>query len=101
MDVRYLRDKLAGHGRPVSFVLGIFPVTAGGALGVECDCKKVGGFVFDDFEQHIGKTEYGVRGQPGGSGQTPDGIIGPINIGIAVYDIEFIFFQICCHVGKV
>ena len=78
----------------------IFDVSAGGAFGIKDDREQIRRSFLDYLEQHIGETEHGVRGQPGGSGQTPDSIKSPINIGITVYDIELIIFKIPIHRRK-
>ena len=86
---RELQDQFLRHGRPLGLVVGKVTVALGGPLAVEDQGEIMGLALLQDLEEHGGYPVYRVGGKTGGSGQPPDGVEGPVEIGANVDEMEY------------
>jgi hypothetical protein len=63
-------------------------VPEGFSLAVKTQGNVFRGPVLKEFDQHPGEPENGVCGKAGGCGQPPNGMIGPVNGGGGVNQIQ-------------
>jgi len=57
-------------------------------LGIKYDGKIFWLFFFHEFEDHLGKTEYGICGETFGIGEISYGMVGTVDIGTAVNQVN-------------
>ena len=88
-DVRDLHGQILGHGRPVGLVLVVEPVAEDRPPGVEGHGQVPGAALAQQAPQDAEKAEDGVGRQPARGGQWPDGVIGAVDVGAAVDQVQF------------
>jgi len=87
-DVRYLDRHVFRHGGAVGLVFFVHGMAKCGAFGIKKHADIFRGPVFHELYQHAGKPENRVGGQPPGIGKPPDGMVGAVNIGGTVDQID-------------
>jgi len=76
------------HGGTVGFVLRIDILAKRRTFGVEHHRQVIGPLLPHHLQEHIGEAEHGVGRHPPGIGQLANGIIGTVNIGRSVDEIN-------------
>ena len=88
-DVRDLHGQVLGHGRPVGLVPVVEPVTEYRSPGVEGHGPVLGAALAQQAPQDAEKAEDRVGRQPARGGQRPDGVVGAVDVGAAVDQVQF------------
>ena len=91
LDVGDLNRHLLGHRRPVGLVVRKQVVPEGGAAGVEEHGGIGRAALLHELDQHAGEAEDRVGRKPPGIGQALDGMIGAVDVGGAVDEIDGVF----------
>ena len=63
-----------------------------GSFGIKKHGGILRGTVFHEFHEHAGKSENRIGRKSSGIGESPDGMVGAINIGGTVDEIDGLFF---------
>ena len=79
-----LDDEVLGHGFPLGLVVFEKLMTDRRALGVEDDPQVVRLLGLDELPEGADESVDGVGRKAGGIGEPPDGVIGPVEEGVAV-----------------
>ncbi len=89
LDGSDLGDQVLGHCGPGGLVLGEELGAKGAAAGVEHHCYVIRVPVFQHLEQHLGKSVERIGGEAFGRRKVPYGVIGAVDIGGTVDQVEY------------
>src|SRR5439155_9674913 len=85
---RELLDEVLRHPRALDLVLGEPLVAKGGTLGVPGDAHVVRPILAEELPQHHGEAEGGVGRQAARGREVGDGVVGAVEVGRTVDEIE-------------
>ena len=98
-DVGKLHREVVVHALPVGLVFGVLLVAEGGAGGSKLIPMWVGLLVLIELAQHGGEAVGGVRGQAAARGQPADGVVRPVELRVAVDEVEGLRAAAACAVS--